>query len=73
MSHLFVTSCGREFFIFAIIFESSSMMIVNMRAFYVVPEINMSTAKSLTVAFELPPCSLTQDLLNFCPYQNPML
>ena len=49
------------------------MIIFNMRAFYVVPEYNMPTAKSLTVAFELPPCSLTQDLLNFCPYQNPML
>ena len=46
---------SNNFFIFAIVVESSSTIIVDMQAFSMVPEINMSTAKSLSIAFELLP------------------
>ena len=55
MSLSFVTSCGTPFLIFAIVVESSSIIIVAMRAFSVVLETNISTAKSLYIAFEIPP------------------
>ena len=55
MSLSFITSCGTVFFIFAIVVESSFMIIVDMQAFSVVPETSMSTAKSLSIVFELPP------------------
>ena len=47
MSLSFVTSCGTDFLIFAIVAKSSSIINVDMRVFSVVPESNMSTAKSL--------------------------
>ena len=56
------------FFIFAIVVESSSMIIVDMQAFSVVPETNMSTAKSLSIAFELPP----QFILQSCSFTGPV-
>ena len=51
---LFVNPCGTDF-IFAFIVESSSITTADMRAFSVVPQSNMSTAKSFSIAFELPP------------------
>ena len=66
----FVTSCSINILIFAIIVKSSSMTIVDMQAFSVWPETNLSTTKSLFIAFELPPfnlqsCSFTRHVTLF--------
>ena len=60
---LFCYLMWHNFFIFATVAESTSMIIVDMRAFSVVPEINMSTAQPLSIAFELLPQFILQSLI----------